>query len=175
MEDVTSARVNAGDESSNRFDRPRASLKLRAMGLVYLLLGGVFMWYIFEVPKLVSPGELEYHVPHACECLECGHGYVTGPDGELYCPKYPPKELLKGGPPMTARRLLSSGGLLLGVFGLFFALSMPAAGTLWLLGLWIPGRPLRWYTVACRAAPLMVVLCWLGAAFLKTAYPFAPL
>ncbi len=148
--------------------------KLRAIGLLYLALGYIFIraaLLLAIYPGIFNTAETRYIVPHACEALECRHGYQRGPHGELYCSKYPPREILDAGmfQPLKKARLIC--GAVFGFVGLVFAVSVPVCGLLWLLGLWIPGKPARWYTSLCRLAPLIVILLWIAACVSKAIYP----
>lgn len=152
----------------------KANLKLRAIGLLYLALGYIFIraaMLLAVYPGIFSAGETHYKVPDCCAALECSHEYQSGPAGELYCSKYPPKEILDSrmfGPVKKARLIC---GAVFGTAGLVFAVSVPVCGLLWLLGLWIPRKPARWYAVLCRLAPLIVILLWVAACNSKAIYP----
>jgi hypothetical protein len=152
----------------------KANLKLRAIGLLYLALGYIFIraaMLLAVYPGIFSAAETHYKVPNACFGLECIHRYERSPEGELYCTKYPPREILDSRMfgPVKKFRLIC--GAVLGTAGLFFAVSVLICGLLWLLGLWIPRKPARWYAVLCRLAPLIVILLWLAAITWKAIYP----
>ena len=174
MEDITLNKINTGGQFSKRVVGPHAGFKLRALGFLYLAIGGIFLWSVIMAPGIIKANELHYYVPHACECLECQHGYEKGPDGNLYCAKYPPKEILDQNISPFIKKARLIAGAVFGILGLLFAVLMTAAGFLWLLGLWIPAKPARWYTVICRLAPLIVVLFWLIAFSMKAIYPIPP-
>lgn len=152
----------------------KAAFKLRATGLLYLALGYIFIrgaLLLAVFPGIFNINETRYIVPHACDLLECQHGYLRGPDGELYCSKYPPKEILEAGisQPIKKTRLII--GAVFGISGLVFALSVCVCGFVWLLGLWKPRKPACWYTVLCRLAPVIVILFWTAACISKAIYP----
>jgi hypothetical protein len=175
MEDITQNKINSAGKFPERIAGHHAGFKLRAVGLLYLIVGAIFIWFVVMVPRIIKATvPYDYHVPHACECLECLHGYKTGPDGNLYCAKYLPKEILDRNisPFIKKARLIT--GAFFGILGLLSAVLMSAAGFLWLLGLWIPARPARWYTVICRLAPLIVILLWTISFFIRAIYPIPP-
>lgn len=155
-----------------------ASWARRAIGLLHLALGAALIGIgllLAENPGIFSAGSPRYEAPHACVCLECKHGYVRDPNGELYCAKYPPKELLDARMSASAKQTRLSLGATFGIVGLCLAISTLVCGFLWLVGLWIPEKPARWYTVACRAAPLMALCCWVTACALKAVCPQPPM
>ncbi len=156
--------------------QPDASAKLRIIGVLYLLLGGLFILFVVFVPGIISSAPaVEYHPPHACECLECIHGYLTGPDGQLYCAKFPPMEIIDARTPSSVVKGRLIGGAACGIAGLAFAVSMVISGLLWLFRLWIPRRPRQWYAVMCLAAPVIVVFFWLTSGYLECVYPITPM
>ena len=158
--------------------RPGVCRARRAVGGLYLALGAALVgigWLLADQPGIFNASSPRYEVPHACAGLECLHGYVSGPNGELYCAKHPPKEFLDArmsGPSTRTRLTL---GAVFGFGGLCLVVSTMVAGFLWLLGLWLPEKPVRWYTVACRAAPFLAVGCWVTACALKAIYPPTPM
>jgi hypothetical protein len=149
--------------------------RLRALGVVYLVLGGLFICFVVLAPGVINAAAPPYHVPHACACLECLHGMQTAPDGRVYCPAYPPKDILDANMSPSVRRARLIGGAGCGIVGLFFAISMLISGVLWLLGLWIPQRPRPWYAIMCLAGPLLVVFFFLASGCLKCVYPIPPM
>lgn len=175
MEDITPNKINNVGQFPERIAGPNAGFKLRALGFVYLAIGGIFLWIVIKAPVILKAAvPYNYHVPHACECLECLHGYREGPDGNLYCAKYLPKEILDQNISPFIKKARLIAGAVFGILGLLFAILMTVAGFLWLLGLWIPTKPARWYTVICRLAPLIIVLFWLISFSLKAIYPIPP-
>jgi hypothetical protein len=175
MEDITLDKINTVGQFPEWAVRPHAGFRLRAFGFLYLIVGAMFIWFVIKAPVILKAAvPYNYHVPHACECLECRHGYIEGPDGNLYCAKYPPKEILDQNIPPFIKKARLIAGAVFGILGLLFAVLMTAAGFLWLLGLWIPRKPARWYTVICRAAPIIVILLWIISFFIKAIYPIPP-
>ena len=175
MEDITLDKINTVGHFPNRVVGPHAGFRLRAIGFLYLAIGGIFLWFVIMAPGIIKATKPHYYVPHACECLECLHGYQKGPDGHLYCAKFPPKEFLDLNISPFIKKARLFAGAVSGILGLLFAVLMTAAGFLWLLGLWIPTKPARWYTVICRVAPLIVVLFWLIDFSMKAVYPIPPM
>jgi hypothetical protein len=173
----TPASSNATESpvETNRCAVPSVSGKLRALGALYLTLGGMFIFLVAVAPGLIKPTAPEYHPPYCCEALECIHGYKTAPDGGLYCAKYPPKEILDAGISPSVKNARLIAGAAFGVIGLIFAVSTGISGLLWLFGLWIPPKPRPWYAVLCSAAPLIVVFFWLVSGYLKCVYPMTPM
>jgi hypothetical protein len=175
MEDITPNKNNSAGQFSEHITKPHAGFKLRILGFLYLAIGGILLWFVVMVPRIIKATvPYNYHVPHACECLECRHGYIEGPDGNLYCAKYLPKEILDRNIPPFIKKARLITGAFIGTLGSLFAVLMTAAGFLWLLGLWIPAKPARWYTVICRLAPIIVILLWLISFSLKAIYPIPP-
>jgi len=128
-----------------------------------------------ENPGIFNAGSPHYEPPHACVCLKCKHGYMNGPGGELYCAKYPPKAILDTQMSASVKQTRLTLAAAFGIVGLCLVVLTFASGSLWLLGLWIPEKPARWYTVICRAAPLMALCCWLTASALKAVYALTPM
>lgn len=177
MEDIMCDKRGAGGKLPYQPVRSYAGFRLRATGLLYLALSGIFIRIAFLIavfPGIFNAAEPHYQPINACEMLECAHGYERGPGGELYCAKYPPKEILdtRISPSLKKARLITAA--IFGIVGLVFAITTLISGFLWLLGLWIPRKPARWYTVLCRAAPLMVILFWIAACMSKAVYPIPP-
>jgi len=157
---------------------PRAGWGRRAIGFLYLALGTVLVgigWLLAENPGIFSAADPRYEPPHACVCLECKHGDARGPNGTLHCAKFPPKELLDARMSASVKRTRLTLGVALGIAGLCFVGLTLACGFPWLLGLWIPEEPTRWYTVARWAAPLVAICCWIAACALKAVYPLTPM
>ena len=175
MEDTTPDKNAKEEKFSDRAVHPYAGLRLRAVGFLYLIVGAMFIWFVIMAPDIIKATEPHYYVPHACECLECLHGYQTGPDGNLYCAKYLPKEILDRNISPFIKKIRLNTGAVFGFLGLLFAVLMTVSGFLWLLGLWIPARPARWYTVMCRLTPLIVILLWTIGSFIKAIYPIPPM
>jgi hypothetical protein len=150
--------VACGESAGN----PQAKWACRAIGFLSLALGAALVgigWLLAENPGIFNARNPRYEPPHACACLECRHGYVNGPNGELYCAKYPPKAFLDARMSASAKQTRLTLGAAFGIVGLCLAVLTLACGFLWLAGLWIPKGPARWHTVACRAAPLLAVGC----------------
>ncbi|MBN1125494.1 MAG: hypothetical protein JXA82_10835 [Sedimentisphaerales bacterium] len=144
----------------------------RLMGFAYLVMGLGFTAFFILVPGVVGYSAQEYHPPHACQSLECAHGYLTSPDGQLYCSKYPPKEILdKSISPNIAKFRSVTGGAL-GMIGLLFALSMPISGIIWLVGREIS---IPYQLLLLRLAPLFVLIFWVLTFFIKAIYPITPM
>jgi hypothetical protein len=175
MEDITLNKINTAGQFPERIAGHHAGFKLRVLGFLYLIVGAMFIWFVIMAPDIIKATEPHYYVPHACECLECLHGYQTGPDGNLYCAKYLPKEILDRNISPFIKKIRLNTGAVFGFLGLLFAVLMTVSGFLWLLGLWIPARPARWYTVMCRLTPLIVILLWLIGSFIKAIYPIPPM
>lgn len=99
----------------------------------------------------------------------------TAADGRVYCPAYPPKDILDANMSPFVRRARLVSGAACGIAGLFFAISTLICGLLWLSGLWIPNRPRPWYAIMCLAGPLLAVFSFLASGYLKCVYPIPPM
>ena len=71
MEDITPSKNNSVGQFSEHINNPHVGFKLRALGFLYLAIGGIFLWIVIKAPGIIRANELYYYVPHACECLEC--------------------------------------------------------------------------------------------------------
>ncbi|MBN1815932.1 MAG: hypothetical protein JW828_01140 [Sedimentisphaerales bacterium] len=144
----------------------------RFIGVAYLVMGSGFIAFFVLVPGLVGFSAQEYHPPYACQSLECAHGYLTSPDGQLYCSKYPPKDILDKSISPTIAKFRSVTGGAFGLIGVLFASSMLISGIIWMLG-WKISIPYQ--TFLLRIAPLLVLLFWILAFFIKAIYPITPM
>ena len=175
MEDITPNKNSSVGQFSEHITNPNVGFKLRILGFLYLAIGGIFLWVVGMVPcilKATTP--YNYFVPHACECLECRHDCIEGPDGTIYCAIFPPKEILDRNIPPFIKKVRLITGAFFGILGSLFAVIMTAAGFLWLLRLWIPARPARWYTVICLLSPITVILLWTISFSMRAIYPIPP-
>src|SRR3990172_12741168 len=101
----------------------RKTVISRGIGLLYLGIGAVLLWIgslLADSPGIFNAGDTPYHVPHDCACLECRHGYVSAPNGSLYCAKYPPKELLDARLSPSLKQARLTAGAVCGMLGLGF-------------------------------------------------------
>ena len=148
----------------------KARLLLFGQGLLYLAVGCLFVQggrVLATYPGIFRAAAAPYIAPHACEMLECEHGYLSGTNGELYCSKYPPRQVLDARTTSSAQQTRLLLGAVFGGGGLLFAAVTLACGLLWLSGFWIPEKPARWYAVVCRAAPVIVIGLWVMACMFK--------
>lgn len=132
--------------------------KRRIKGLAYVGFGAVFLFFGLCVVWAVLDMDDYYHVPHACECLECAHGIKTAADGRIHCAAFPPKDIkMSEVSPIYVKFcqfIVGSSG----TAGLAFAVLTVLFGMQWLCGIRLPGRGGWWYVVMRRAAPVMAFL-----------------
>lgn len=132
--------------------------KRRIKGLAYVGFGAVFLLFALGNVWAVHDIDDYYHVPHACECLECAHGIKTAADGRIHCAAFPPKDIKMSevSPVYVKFCQFMVGGS--GTAGLAFAVLTVLFGLQWLFGIRLPGMGGRWYVVMRRAAPVMAFL-----------------
>lgn len=148
------------------------------IGILYLGIGVLFLlmgFLLADSPGISSAVAPRYDIPHACAGLECRHGYLSGPNGRLFCAKYPPKEVLDARLTPSVKRARLTAGATCGILGGGFAILTFLYGLLRLLRRAISTERVTWSILLCRIAPFLTLCCWIAACVLKAIYPVTPL